>query len=204
MVPDDISRDENATAKKRLRAAMRQRLKEEFPPEKSRLDQMLLARLRSCSNLTAGSAIAAYAAFREEPVLTPLLQEWLTAGKHLYLPRFHAESGSYRMVTVRNLERDCVVGKYGISEPAPELPEEEKLAEDVIWLIPGIAFDTAGNRIGRGCGYYDRLLQRHPGGFRIGVCWECQILPRIPAMPWDMRMDAVVTECGMRESAPSL
>lgn len=177
---------------------MRQLLKMQFPPEKSRLDERILDNLRRLLDHRAPRALAAYAAFKEEPVLTPLLNEWLAAGKKLYLPRFVLECGCYQMVAVTDLQCDCVSGKYGIAEPYPELPEAEELMDGTLWLIPGVAFDNNGNRLGRGCGYYDRLLQRHPGGFTAGVCRECQILPEIPAMEWDIRMDAVVTECGVR------
>ena len=176
---------------------LRERLKAAFPPERSRLDARLLDGIGAHLEQAAPQALAAYCAFREEPVLTPLMQQWLARGRHLYLPRFHAESQSYRMVTVRSLEKECVTGKYGILEPAPELPEEERLFDGTLWLIPGIAFDDRGNRLGRGCGYYDRLLERHPGGYRMGVCWECQMVPQIPAMEWDIRMDAVATEGGV-------
>ena len=139
--------------KSQLRKELRRRLREAFPTEVSRISPALLAGLRGLLRLRNPVALAAYAAFREEPDLTPLLEEWLTSGKLLYLPRFRQADAVYEMVAIRNLATDCVRGKYGILEPSPELPVEEHLATDTLWFIPGVGFDYKGNRLGRGCGY---------------------------------------------------
>jgi 5-formyltetrahydrofolate cyclo-ligase len=66
--------------------------------------------------------------------------------------------------------------------------------EDVLFLVPGLAFDQRGARLGRGGGWYDRALAAHPTGTRIGLAYELQVFPTLPEAAWDIRMDAVVTE----------
>ena len=61
-------------------------------------------------------------------------------------------------------------------------------------LVPLVGFDRSGTRLGRGQGYYDRLLSENPHTLRIGIAWACQQCPRLPAEPWDMPMDWILTE----------
>jgi 5-formyltetrahydrofolate cyclo-ligase len=86
-------------------------------------------------------------------------------------------------------------GRYGIREPdADACPVHEVAAVDAA-LIPGLAWDRAGNRLGRGAGYYDRLLADPEWrGFRCGLFFSIQEFPAVPHDPWDARMQAIVTE----------
>jgi 5-formyltetrahydrofolate cyclo-ligase len=86
-------------------------------------------------------------------------------------------------------------GRYGIREPDPDVcPVHEAGAVDAA-LIPGLAWDRAGNRLGRGAGYYDRLLADPEWrGYRCGLFFSIQEFPAIPHDPWDARMQAIVTE----------
>lgn len=89
-------------------------------------------------------------------------------------------------------------GRYGIREPDVDAcPLHEVGAVDAA-LIPGVAWDRAGNRLGRGAGYYDRLLADPEWrGFRCGLFFSIQEVPAIPHDPWDARMQAIVTEAGI-------
>lgn len=85
-------------------------------------------------------------------------------------------------------------GYRGIREPpADALPVE--LAEVDLFVVPGMAFDRRGNRLGRGGGHYDRLLQAAgPRARRIGLCYAERVLERIPVAPWDRSVQCIVTE----------
>ena len=65
---------------------------------------------------------------------------------------------------------------------------------DTLFLVPGVAFDEAGGRLGRGRGWYDRALTGFERAARVGLAFEVQIVPSVPATSWDVSMDAVVTE----------
>jgi 5-formyltetrahydrofolate cyclo-ligase len=64
----------------------------------------------------------------------------------------------------------------------------------ILFLVPGVAFDARGARLGRGAGWYDRALAAHPRGVRVGLAFEFQVVPALPEAPWDVRMHAVVTD----------
>jgi 5,10-methenyltetrahydrofolate synthetase len=65
---------------------------------------------------------------------------------------------------------------------------------DVLFVVPGLAFDLQGARLGRGGGWYDRALARYPQGIRVGFAYDFQVVSRLPEDPWDLRMHAVVTD----------
>ena len=83
------------------------------------------------------------------------------------------------------------VGAYGIEEPTGAL-FTDYAAIDFI-AVPGVAFDRRGNRLGRGKGYYDRLLPRIPSAYKAGICFPFQIVEEVPAEPFDIRMDEIIT-----------
>jgi 5-formyltetrahydrofolate cyclo-ligase len=90
-------------------------------------------------------------------------------------------------------------GMLGILEPPEDLrrrPEKRIDAERLdLVMVPGAAFDARGGRIGRGKGYYDRLLRRtRPDALRVGVAFQCQIFPGVPMQEHDVFMDKVITE----------
>jgi len=64
---------------------------------------------------------------------------------------------------------------------------------ETLFIVPGIAFDLRGHRLGRGRGAYDRVLARHAAAGRIGLAYEFQVVPLLPSEPWDAPMDTVVT-----------
>lgn len=87
-----------------------------------------------------------------------------------------------------------IPGVFGIEEPHPELPVVDPSEVD-LWLVPGVCFDGAGNRLGFGAGLYDRALAGVTAP-RVGVAWSWQIVPQIDAEPHDVPVTAIVTEHG--------
>lgn len=86
---------------------------------------------------------------------------------------------------------DLSIGAYGISEPTGELftdYEEIDLA-----IIPGVAFDPSGHRLGRGKGYYDKLLPHIPA-CKVGICFPFQLIEEVPAEAFDICMDTVIAK----------
>ena len=87
---------------------------------------------------------------------------------------------------------DLAIGAYGIEEPTGALFTDYATIDLVI--VPGVAFDRDGNRLGRGKGYYDRLLPRIPSAYKVGICFPFQIVEEVPAEPFDIRMDEIITQ----------
>lgn len=88
-----------------------------------------------------------------------------------------------------------VPGPFGIPEPTPDARVPVAIDALGAVVVPGLAFDPQGNRLGWGAGYYDRLLAGlRPGIPVVALAFECQIVPAIPSLGHDVRMSAIVTE----------
>ena len=150
------------------------------------------------------SAVMAFLPLPGEPDLEPLLRDAGAAGRAVCLPRTDWDAGTIRAVRVGPGDWTVRPGRHGLREP-DEGETVDPGALDLI-LVPGLAFDARGRRLGRGAGFYDRFLAplRPPGepaarpdpdGPRlIGVAFEAQMLEETPEGERDVRVDAVVTD----------
>ena len=134
----------------------------------------------------AAKTVMAYCAIAPEVDITPVLQRVLEQGKTLLLPRCEPDG----IMTARIVSSlgDLVPGAFGIMEPPTDSPVFPPGDIDLI-LVPGLAFDRACHRLGRGKGYYDRFISSQK---TMGIC-GC-LLPEIPVEAHDKPMDAVMTE----------
>ena len=130
-------------------------------------------------------------AFPEEVPTGPLLAMAYDAGKRVILPRVDRRERRLRLHAVIDPVRELAPGVLGILEPHPSLPETS--ADSVDWaLVPGLAFDDRGYRLGRGAGHYDRLLPTmRPDAVCWSLCLGCQLVPRLPVEPHDVAVDGV-------------
>jgi 5-formyltetrahydrofolate cyclo-ligase len=131
--------------------------------------------------------VCAFSALPSEP---DLLATW-PPGKKIILPRIAASGLSLHLV---ENPAELVKGSFGILEPSVDAPLVDEEADLI--LIPGLAFDRSGVRLGRGGGFYDRLLAGFHG-VRVGVCFEELVFERIPAEVHDMTMDFLMTPGGI-------
>ena len=162
----------------------------------ARCSEAVCQRLLTLPEVILSPVLALYAAIAGELNLKPLFWKCKRQGKELLLPRYNAAEGLYDMVLIRDLEGDTSLGHYGIREPVPHcrsISKQELHSEQLTWLVPGVAFDSAGNRLGRGAGYYDQLLAS-ANGRKIGVAYDWQILDAVPTEKNDIPMDIVVSE----------
>lgn len=133
--------------------------------------------------------IAVYAAVPGEVDLSELVKKH-TDRKWVY-PRVAANTITFHVV--KNPAVELVTGAFGILEPAPSLAAIEVAKIDA-FLCPGLAFDGRGGRLGRGRGYYDRLLtEARPGTLKVGVCFDWQIVEDTYQEAHDVRMDMVIS-----------
>ena len=155
-------------------------------------DAAICRRLLALPILAAAPGVVAYAADGAEPDLGAVCARVLAAGKVLALPRFVPATGVYEAARVLDLARDLVPGKYGLAEPRGEM-ERVVPGPDWLWLVPGVAFDEFGARLGRGGGFYDRLLTG--AGWKIGVFRQMQFhAGALPCEAHDCKLDMAVTE----------
>ncbi len=139
--------------------------------------------------------LAVYAAFGREIDLSRVARDRHAAGTVLCYPRFNRAQKLYEMVPIADPVSDLQPGHWGLLEPRPDLPplSDRIRIDQLAWLIPGVAFDPSGNRLGRGGGYYDRMLKDTLGA-RIGVGCDCQLVPTVPADSHDQYVNLVITD----------
>ncbi len=159
--------------------------------ERASGSQQIRDRLEKHNIWREAKSVLFYAPFAAEPDVWQLLSDALAEGKMAFLPRFDSESGNYTACQVKDLAADIEIGKFGIREPRAGCARLSFNRLDLI-LVPGIAFDLDGYRLGRGKGYYDRLLGELQGE-KCGVAFDQQIVDRVPVEPHDMRLSCIVT-----------
>ena len=131
----------------------------------------------------------------EEPDISPLVTEALREGRSVALPGFAADLGIYQALQVTDLVRDLAPGRFGIAEPCAGCPPLLVNALDLI-LVPGLAFAPDGTRLGRGKGFYDRLLAQVTPR-KCGIAFDWQVLEAIPREPHDVIVDCIATPSGV-------
>ena len=165
---------------------------EEFRLASKRAQEHFLSALP----LRRGMALAIYNAVRGEVETESIREASFAAGTAVYYP---CVTGPGEIAFFPYRKNDpWVEGAYGIPEPArpPDFPPKKDGFDFV--LVPGIAFDRAGRRLGKGLGYYDRFLSRVSGSaLFVGFAYSEQIVTEVPVDEWDTRMDMIVTEEGV-------
>lgn len=176
-------------SKSNLRTQIRERLKNISLAVRAVESMELCRRLEP--QLQSARAILFYAPLPDELDVWPLLESLLKMPKVCALPAFDDATQFYTARRVKNLETDIFTGKFGVSEPLKTC-DEILLNKFDLLLVPGVAFDLNGNRLGRGRGFYDRILSNR-SGIKCGVGYDFQVFEKIPAEPHDATVDFIVT-----------
>ncbi len=159
-----------------------------------------IARLLELDAYRQSQMLLAYVGFSTEIDTLPLLAKARADGKIVVLPRMLPRSASRpASLALHRVDRDddLVAGLWGIREPAADAPGVELAALDLI-VIPGVAFDANGGRLGYGKGYYDQLLlgRRDRNSRRptvVALAFECQIIDVVPMTDRDEKIDVLIT-----------
>jgi 5-formyltetrahydrofolate cyclo-ligase len=176
--------------KKALRIRLRSRLKGISVEHREQASQRAGALLQDQIIWQQAGSVLFYAALNDEIDLGALLREALREGKVVALPRYVSEENGYAPCRLGNSEELCS-GKFGVIEPRADSPIHPVNQLDLV-LVPGVGFDTSGRRLGRGRGFYDRLLA-DIRGHTVGVGFDEQVEPEIPSEPHDVRLDFLLT-----------
>lgn len=189
------------TSKARLREFYVRRRKDLTEGLRASFDTRIRAAIRSLPAYRATCCAAFFVRLGAEPDLSPLFGE-----KRTFLPRYNPAEKRYELVEIGNPATELAPGRYGIPEPRPDLPaaDREFVEREVLFFVPAVACDRNGTRLGRGGGFYDRLL----AGVRTapaGVIYACQLADALlPREEHDHPMGTVVTEEGILECAGSI
>lgn len=183
---------------------MRALLRSVSSAESVEAGEAISRQLRTLSAWRQASTVALYASLPGEVATTALIRSAWAEGRRVLLPRVVGEG---RLVFAEHLaSASLVAGAFGVPEP-PEGAAVVDLREADLVLVPGVAFDRRGGRLGRGAGYYDRALARlgsrgprrvapgRDGGATrtIGVAFDRQLVEAVPMDARDVRVDAVAT-----------
>jgi 5-formyltetrahydrofolate cyclo-ligase len=141
--------------------------------------------------MPSAHTILFFAPLPDELDVWPLLELSMALGTICALPFFDEAKQTYRARVLERLANDIISGKFGVREPAAGCPEIPLEKFDLA-LVPGVAFDLRGNRLGRGRGFYDRLIEEI-SGVKCGVGYDFQLLENIPAEPHDGKVDFIFT-----------
>lgn len=178
-----------------LKAALRRRLRAESgkfsDAERVAASTQIRVSLKQQAIWQQARSILLYVPMVEEPDIWPLLNDALTEGKIVTLPRYSAPRGHYEAGQVSDTTKDLEAGQFGVLEPKSTCPPYE-LEQLDLTLVPGIGFNWDGYRLGRGKGYYDRLLALVPG-VKCGVAFDWQMMVELPVEPHDIRLDCILT-----------
>lgn len=183
--------EETRTEKRRLRAAARAI---GAGTDRARARARAIAFLAMLDEIRAARRVALYAGAGDEVPAQDLHATLRQAGIEVAFPLVDGED-----LLLRRVDRleDLEHGFRGLLEPRSICPWVGP-EEVEVFVVPGVLFDRAGRRLGRGGGHYDRLLARaRPEAFRVGLCYADRVVPELPVEPWDVRVDAVVTEEGI-------
>ena len=179
--------------KAELRSFMKHKREAMSEAERDALSIRAAQRLLSLPEMAQCKIVMSYMPIRNEVDTIRFNKDILTANKQLCLPRVRDEKDMDAFF-VTDFKLELAQGHFNIQEPLYALEPVNPASINII-LLPGLAFDTWGNRLGFGKGYYDRFLERiDEKCLKIGLAYGFQVVEGIDAEPWDRKLDLVVTE----------
>jgi 5-formyltetrahydrofolate cyclo-ligase len=174
-----------------LRLRLLEEVKRLSGPEKKLASEGICARLAAQLCWERAKAVLFFAPTFQEPDVGLLAAKARLEGKQIAYPRFHPSESRYEAARVADPDRDLVPGRFGIAEPNGDCAALTLNQLDLI-LVPGVGFSPNGARLGRGGGYYDRLLAQ-VRNIKCGVAFDCQVVVEVPQEAHDIRMDYLLT-----------
>jgi len=182
-----------------LKSALREDLRRQLRGLEAELREEWSLRIRErCLELPEWSdcrVLGLYYPGADEPDIWPLAERAWSAGKYVVLPAYDEVSATYQWCRIDSSE-DLVPGRFGIPEPRSRCDRMDAVRLDLAF-VPGLGFSPDGGRLGRGRGFYDRLLEFFRGR-SYGVAFDFQMLPQIPREGHDVELTGVITPSGSR------
>ena len=183
------------TDKKELRRIIRELKNIISPAFANKSANAVLHHLENIAIFKESKNILLYSSLPDELDTAPIIDACQSQGKDIYLPRVEGDD----IVILKANDAHLAIGSYNIYEPIGDNIITDNSIIDLA-IIPGMAFDQNGNRLGRGKGYYDRFLSNF-NGTTVGIGYDFQLLDAIPTEAHDKRMDWIVTPNSVIETA---
>lgn len=183
--------DQLQESKQAVRRVVRAQLAGLSPQYRAAAAAQLIVTMSSRPEWARAGGVLLFAPLPDELDVWPLVELALAAGKTVALPAFDVDTNSYLARRVLDVTKDIVTGKFGVRECSDACAEVPLKQLDLL-LVAGVAFDARGGRLGRGKGFYDRLLAG-VRGTKCGVAFDEQIVDAVPVGPLDIRLNCILT-----------
>lgn len=161
--------------------------------DKMKLSGKIKNRLLNLEEYKRAKTILCYMPINNEVDVTEFIINSLKNKKNIALPKVNKKECSMDLFKIKNICEDLEIGCYNILEPKIEKTKKLDYRDIDLIIVPGIAFDLKGSRIGYGKGYYDKLL-KNSGAVKIGAAYEFQVHDKLPKECHDACVDKIVTE----------
>lgn len=179
--------------KKELRKIMIEKRDNIHKEEKAVMDKNIIFSLKEKEFYKNSKNIFIYLGFGSEIDTMSYIQDFINDGKHIFIPRIDIKTKKMEAVEITSLD-GLKENKYGILEPDNNKEEFYKNNLELI-ILPGVAFDHSGRRIGYGGGYYDRYLEDIDKRIiKVALIYDFQLLENVPAEEHDIKADYIITE----------
>lgn len=190
-----IGVDSAGRAKARVRPALLRRLKQQKEDDRRRRSRAIWRKVARLTAFRLARTVCCYVAQPYEVETRPMIEAMLTQGKRVVVPVVRPRAKRLVCAEVRDPSAELAPGAFGVLEPRPgarrPVPPQ---ALDLV-LVPGLAFDRQGHRLGHGHGYFDRFLARLPGRTpTVGLAFRFQVLARLPVTAHDRAVHTVLTD----------
>lgn len=183
--------------KQALRRQLRQRRRALVPAQIDAYSRDICRHLCHWPVFLQAAVIMSFMSLPEEVDTRYINRVILAQGKTLCIPYLSGEAGVMEAAVITDLEHDTTTGPYGLQIPRPDKLQLLPPQHLEVILVPGVAFDRYGHRLGMGGGYYDRFLGRAAGAARVGVGFSLQVVEMVPSDNWDVSVTHLVTEQGL-------
>lgn len=173
--------------KKELRQAIRAQKRAMTEADILRRSEILAEKFARSDAYRAAKTIYGYLPYNQEVRTVPMLQRALDEGKRVAVPKVYGDD--MKFIYLDDLSQ-VAKGYAGIPEPVADGPVAQD--ETALVLMPGLAFDPAGHRIGYGGGFYDKFLAREPHHPTVALCYDFQVIEHLETEGFDIPVDQVI------------
>lgn len=175
--------------KKEMRRLVRERKAQLSEEERSRESNEVCRKVMVSDIWQNTKTALLYWALKDETDVGELIDDLYARGGMVLLPTC---VGDDLVLRIYDGKEKMAIGAFDIAEPTGQVFEEKDYGKIDLVIVPGMAFDHKGGRLGRGRGFYDRLLKKLPNCYKMGVCWSVQMMEEVVMEEEDVRMEEVV------------
>lgn len=184
-----------ATLKKEIRREVLRKRDNLSLKDRVELSRRICDNLLNLEEFKQSKVIHFFLSTKSEVIAEEAIRKALSTGKEVVVPVIDRSHRHISLSKIEDYDKELTITTHGILEPRPEFYRPVPLRDIELMVLPGVAFDTKGHRLGYGAGYYDRLLEeKEDRPLLMALAFEIQIVDDIPVGDHDVRVDKIVTE----------